>query len=116
MFSIRLRNLIHSSLSARMGPGQKLTVRGAGVSRCLTTKGVIQAGRKVEMVFEYTPTHTQLVESFFRFRILDSTLSVPVLLVGSVAEPEVRLDRAHVNFNALLLGGKSRETVYLVNE
>eukprot|EP01083_Nonionella_stella_P219528 786308_1 len=53
---------------------------GAGVSRCLTTKGVIQAGRKVEMVFEYTPTHTQLVESVLRFRILDFTLWVPGLL------------------------------------
>ena len=41
---------------------------------------------------------------------------MPFLLVGSIKEPEVELDRTRHNFGPLLLGQRARETLYLVNK
>src|SRR5689334_20562255 len=71
--------------------------------RCATPKGIVASGRKFEMIFEYTPEKEELVESFWRFNILEPSVSIPILLVGSVNEPNITLDRAHLNFKALLL-------------
>jgi hydrocephalus-inducing protein len=85
--------------------------------KCLTTKGVVLAGKRAEMIFEYMPEDVGLAESFWRFSIPEHPdISVSFLLVGTVAEPEVYLERTHVNFNALLVGSHARETVYLVNK
>jgi hypothetical protein len=71
---------------------------------CLVSKGTIHSGRKVEIVFEFTPKNISLVESFYLFIVPEQNIKVHLLLVGTVHEPEVKLDRTHVNFNALLLG------------
>ena len=40
---------------------------------------------------------------------------MPFLLVGSIKEPEVELDRTRHNFGPLLLGHTTRETMFLIN-
>ena len=71
---------------------------------CLTTHGVIEAGKKHEIVFEFVPETTELIESFWRFFIPEQNVSMPFLLVGTSSEPAISLDRSHVNFKELLLG------------
>ena len=56
-----------------------------------------------------------MVESLWQFSIPDRGISLPVLLVGSVSEPSLALDRIYVNFNSVLLGRRAQETVHLVN-
>ena len=84
--------------------------------RCSTRKGTVLAGRKFEMIFEFTPDEVALQESFWRFRIPSLQIDVPFLLVGSIKEPDVELDRTRHNFGPLLLGQRARETLYLVNK
>ena len=74
------------------------------------------AGRKFEMIFEFTPDEVSLQESFWRFRIPSLQIDVPFLLVGAIKEPEVELDRTRHNFGPLLLGQRARETLVLVNK
>jgi len=83
--------------------------------RCLTQKGMVESGRKFEMVFEFTPDINDLVESFWRFVIPQHNIEMPVLLVGSVAEPEVVLNTAHINFHANILNRTAKQVIYLKN-
>lgn len=83
--------------------------------RCLTRHGQVQSGRKFEIVFDYTPEVDQLVETFWRFTIPDHNISIPILLVGSVSEPDIKLDTSHINFNAVLVGRRDKRTAYLIN-
>ncbi len=56
----------------------------------MTPKGVVLAGKRAEMIFEYMPDDVGLLESFWRFSIVEHPdISVSFLLVGTVAEPEV---------------------------
>ena len=71
---------------------------------CLTTEGVVESGKKFEVVFDYLSDESQLVESFWRFYIVEHNISVPFLLVGQSKEPAISLDRSHLNFRELLLG------------
>ena len=86
------------------------------VFRCQTRKGTVLAGRKFEMIFEFTPDTVNLQESFWRFRIPSLQIDVPFLLVGAILEPSVDLDRTRHNFGPLLLGQRARETMSLVNK
>ena len=83
--------------------------------RCNTRKGMVQPGRKYEMVFEFTPESAETAESFWRFRIPSLKIEVPFLLAGSIAEPNVTLDRTRHNFGPRLLGQTAREVVNIVN-
>eukprot|EP00698_Gefionella_okellyi_P022526 TRINITY_DN7486_c0_g1_i1.p1 TRINITY_DN7486_c0_g1~~TRINITY_DN7486_c0_g1_i1.p1 ORF type:complete len:4186 (-),score=1237.39 TRINITY_DN7486_c0_g1_i1:99-12656(-) len=83
--------------------------------RCVNRKGIVSAGKKAEMVFEYTPEKTTLQESFWRFRIPSQKIEVPFLLVGKASEPRVDLDRARVAFRPLLLKSKATEMFFLTN-
>jgi hydrocephalus-inducing protein len=75
--------------------------------------GVIHSGRKSQMTFEYTPVDVSLVESFWRFEIPELNVSLPFLLVGTVAEPDVNVDKTHLNFNALLVRSRGTASVSL---
>jgi hydrocephalus-inducing protein len=79
---------------------------------------MIMEGRKFEMAFEYTPTRPEPAthESFWRFSLPTMDVQIPFLLVGSVSEPSVYIDRPHVNFRALLVQRRAQETVNLVND
>lgn len=57
-----------------------------------------------QVTFEYTSMELDLVESFWRFVIPDQNISVPFLLVGKAHEPDIAMDRSHMNFKALLIG------------
>ncbi|KAJ8406633.1 hypothetical protein AAFF_G00302070 [Aldrovandia affinis] len=83
--------------------------------RCLTPKGTIQPGKKVESSFEFLAQELDTVESFWTFLITEQSISVPFLLVGTAREPVVYLDRAHLNLGSLLVGREIQETVYMVN-
>ncbi len=56
------------------------------------------------MTFEFTSSGLDLVESFWKFVIPEQSISVPFLLVGQTQDPEVTLDRSHLNFKSLLMG------------
>ena len=54
-------------------------------------------------------------ESFWRFKIPEHKLDVPVLVVGHVSEPRVAFDRPSLSFGKVLVGGRTHATVNLVN-
>lgn len=84
--------------------------------RCLTRRGSILSGKKYEMVFEYMPMTTGTHESFWTFAIADKQARQSFMVVGSVKEPRVGVDRPSINFNRLLLGTIAKDTVNLVNK
>jgi hydrocephalus-inducing protein len=84
--------------------------------RCMTKRGTIYPGKKYEMVFEYLPTSIGTHESFWHFQVLNKDARQSFLVVGTVKEPRVGMDRPNVNFNRLLLGAQARETVHVVNK
>ena len=86
------------------------------VFRCVNRRGMIGPGKSAEMVFEYTPEAQELQEDFWRFRIPEQGIEVPFLLVGTVTEPRVALDRTSLNFNRVLCGAKQHEVVQVVND
>jgi hydrocephalus-inducing protein len=83
--------------------------------KCLTPKGQISGGKKYEVKFEYKPTNEEWVESHWNFTIPSLSLTVPFLLVGHMQDPNITFDRSYLNFKSLLIGSRSTETVYLIN-
>ena len=57
----------------------------------------------------------QLQESFWRFKIPEHKLDVPVLVVGHVSEPRVAFDRPSLSFGKVLVGGRTHATINLLN-
>jgi len=83
--------------------------------RCTTSSGMILAGKRGEMVFEYTPDDVDVAESFYKFKIENTSVDELFLFSGSVVEPVVTFDRQRLDFGAQLLGGLCNETVHIVN-
>ena len=54
-------------------------------------------------------------ESFWRFKIPEHRLDVPVLVVGHVSEPRVAFDRPSLSFGKVLVGGRTHATINLIN-
>lgn len=84
--------------------------------RCASPRGMVLAGKRFEMVFEYTPSEVKTTELLYRFMVPEHNIDQLFLVVGSVVEPRVFMDRNHVNFRELLIGGSATEKVNLVNE
>jgi len=80
-----------------------------------TPRGMILAGKRGEMIFEFTPSSTDTAEAFYRFVVPEHGISQLFLFVGTVLEPRVALDRTRVDFGAIMLGARCTETVHLVN-
>lgn len=83
--------------------------------RCATPKGLMLAGKRCEMIFEFTPQQLELQEMFWRFQIPHFQVNQLFLFVGTTTEPRVILDRGSVNFNTLLIGTKALQSIALVN-
>lgn len=83
---------------------------------CTTPKGIVEAGKKTEMVFEYKTEVLDLVEIFWRFVVENQNVSVPFLLVAYGSEPNVSLDRSHINFKEILIGCAAQETLTIFND
>lgn len=83
--------------------------------RCATPKGLMLAGKRCEMIFEFTPQQLELQEMFWHFRIPHFQVNQLFLFVGTTVEPRVTLDRGSVNFNTLLIGSKATQSVSLIN-
>jgi hydrocephalus-inducing protein len=84
--------------------------------RCTTSKGMILAGKRGEMVFEYTPDEVGVAESFYKFKITGTSVDELFLFTGSVVEPVVAFDRQRLDFGAQLLGGVLTDTIHIVND
>lgn len=54
-------------------------------------------------------------KAFFRFRIHEHGVSEMFLFVGSVVEPDVTIDRAKMDYGALMLGASLKETFHIMN-
>ncbi|XP_042636791.1 hydrocephalus-inducing protein homolog [Orycteropus afer afer] len=83
---------------------------------CLTEKGTIHPEKKAEIVFQFTPFHLDITESFWTFLIPEHNIKVPFLLVGKTTDPLISLDQSHLNFSCLLIGREARETVKIINK
>jgi len=83
---------------------------------CSTLSGTILSGKKFEMAFEYAPEAMGIHETYWNFKIPSEGISQIFLVVGTVVEPTVVLDVGKILFGPLLLGGKSKETVQIVNQ
>jgi len=84
--------------------------------RCLTPKGTILSGKKFNVQFEYIPDNVGEHESYWNFKIPSEGIVQPFMVVGFVVEPIVLMETGKINFGPLLIGGKSRETVNLINQ
>mmetsp|Transcript_118563 Transcript_118563/g.206475 ORF Transcript_118563/g.206475 Transcript_118563/m.206475 type:complete len:3749 (+) Transcript_118563:362-11608(+) len=82
---------------------------------CHTSRGVIHSGKKYEMVFDYIPETLDIKECLYKFNITGKT-SVPFLIVGQAVEPDVYFDKPRLNFDSVLLGAKSRQTITIENK
>jgi hydrocephalus-inducing protein len=82
--------------------------------RCLTTSGVIAAGRSTEATFEFFADALGLRESAWSFRI-PGRAAVPFRLVGSVVEPSVYLHASRVDFHHVQVGTRVERSVVLEN-
>jgi len=91
------------------------TRKNKPVFKCLTGKGLILSGKKAEMVFEYTPDNVGEHESNWIFRIPAENIVQHFLVVGRVNEPNVLFETGKIKFGPLLLQGKNREVVSLIN-
>ena len=58
----------------------------------------------VQVAFEYSASELNIVESFWTFTIPEQNITIPFLLVGQAREPDISMDRSHMNFKALLIG------------
>lgn len=86
------------------------------VFKCLSQRGLILSGKKAEMVFEYTPDNVGEHESHWIFRIPTENIVQHFLVVGRVNEPNVLFETGKIKFGPLLLQGKNREVVSLINQ
>ncbi|CAH8559949.1 unnamed protein product [Schistosoma mattheei] len=84
--------------------------------KCIEEKGIILAGKKVNIGFEYISYQLGLIESFWRFVVNKYEYSVPLLIVGNTREPNILFDQSHINFNAVLVGHQVSKTVLLINQ
>ncbi|CAE1301645.1 HYDIN [Acanthosepion pharaonis] len=82
---------------------------------CLSPKGNVSPGKQAEMLFEFKSREIGIAESFWRFLIPDQNIIVPFLLVSSVKDPDILLDRSHMRFKPVLLNHETTEIVHLVN-
>jgi hydrocephalus-inducing protein len=68
------------------------------------------------MVFEYVPSQVGEHESRWLFKIPSEKITQEFLVVGRVNEPNVLFESGKLKFGPLLLGGKAKETVRIINE
>ena len=68
------------------------------------------------MIFEYIPDTVGEHESKWIFKIPSQKIVQHFLVVGRVNEPNVLLGSGKIKFGPLLLGGKNREIVQLINQ
>ena len=68
------------------------------------------------MVFEYTPETLGTHESYWTFQIIGEKITQHFLIVGQVLEPLILFETAKVDFGPLLVGGKNREIIKLMNK
>jgi len=92
------------------------TRKNKPVFKCLTQKGLILSGKKSEIVFEYTPDMVGEHESQWIFRIPAENITQHFLVVGRVNEPNVLFETGKIKFGPLLLQGKNKEVVSLINQ
>ena len=67
------------------------------------------------MVFEYTPDSVGEHESHWIFRIPSENIICHFLIVGRVNEPNVLLESSRLKFGPLLLQGKNKEVIKIIN-
>eukprot|EP00937_MAST-01D_sp_MAST-1D-sp2_P000047 g47.t1 len=84
--------------------------------RCATPSGMMLPGRRSEFIFEFTPDSVGAAEAFYRFSVPSQGVNELFVMTGNVTDPRVYLNRNRIDFTALLVGGKSSETVYVVNK
>jgi hydrocephalus-inducing protein len=85
--------------------------------RCVQSAGMMFAGKRIEMVFEYLPEEISVAEAFFKFKIPHLSLEQIFLFTGKVREPNVSFSTSKVDYHSVMLGGEgSSETVYIENK
>lgn len=84
--------------------------------KCITPKGVILSGKKFEMIFEYIPDNVGEHESYWLFKVPSEKIVQHFMVVGRVVEPNVLFETGKIKFGPLLLEGKNREVVNIINQ
>jgi len=68
------------------------------------------------MVFEYQPDTVGEHESRWLFRIPSENITQHFLVVGRVNEPNVLFESGKLKFGPLLLSGKNKESISIINQ
>ena len=86
------------------------------IFKCATPKGVIYSGKKFEMIFEYTPVNLGVTEDYWNFKIPSEKIFRKFKFVGTAREPLIIFNQGKVVFDPLLLGGRNKKIVNIINE
>lgn len=68
------------------------------------------------MIFEYIPDSVGEHDSRWLFKIPSEKIQQEFLIVGRVIEPNVLFEFGKMKLGPLLLGGKQKETVRIINQ
>ncbi|XP_037085539.1 hydrocephalus-inducing protein homolog [Pollicipes pollicipes] len=94
---------------------------GAGPPRvgsfgCSNRSGVVHAGQRARITFEFFPRSEGTCESRWQFVVREHELTVQLLLVGTAREPAIYPSQPLVQLPAVLTGMSSHGSLCLVNE
>lgn len=84
--------------------------------KCLTPKGVIYSGKKFEMCFEYLPSSLGQHDTYWNFKVQSEKIVHKFLFIGQTREPMILFNVGKVNFGNLLIGGRNKEMIQIINE
>jgi hydrocephalus-inducing protein len=85
--------------------------------RCVQSAGMLFAGKRVEIIFEFLPEELGNSEAFFKFKLPTMGLEQMFLFAGKVREPRVAFSTSKLDFHSCMLGGEGHaETIYLENK
>ena len=68
------------------------------------------------MIFEYTPNSLGNHQAFWNFKITNENQPHKFILNGVTREPMIVFNVGKINFGPLLLGGRQKETIQIINE
>ncbi|KAL0234693.1 hypothetical protein PCE1_001729 [Barthelona sp. PCE] len=86
-----------------------------GVFTCLECNGKIEPGRQKHVEFEFVSSSLENQESCWMIEIPEFNLVQKFLLVGRTVEPQLYLNKPHLNFGDLLVGTSVTQQLELFN-
>ena len=82
--------------------------------KCIQSSGILFAGKRIEMIFEYVPEDMEISESFYKFKLLNVNVEQLFLFAGKVREPKIFLSTSKIDFHSMVLGGEGNNEIFYI--